>query len=197
MTTNPLSGLDAWWEAAYDDGGSDTRIISFSQRGKTARLDFATDDDAMESAEWTLEIEGCLESVWRNDRSSLEWFAEHPLLARFNDGHGWISFSRPLPDPLRAWGAAAQAHEEAVGDWTPFAQYLRPSMFDANFGILAEGPARILAAYERALHEVGADVAMASRQKPYGFHDPQVPLSVVTWGTSYFVASLFRLIRNV
>ena len=49
--TNPLSELEAWWDAAPEGGNAYTRFTAFRSEGEGYRLDFETVDDAEKKAE--------------------------------------------------------------------------------------------------------------------------------------------------
>ena len=192
---DPLSELEAWWsDKYYDDDDSDTGLVSFESSGESGVLRFSTVDYEEARAEWRLEIGGCAESVWRGERGDPCWFAHHALLFPHVDRRAWVSFAKPLNDPLRAYGAVAQAHRQAVGDWIRLERYFRESMLFSPFGILAQGAERVVAAYAEALGEIGEDVGLASQDRARPVEEPWP--TVVTWGGSYFVARSFRLIRT-
>ncbi|GEM_PF-4298658 len=198
---DPLAELDGWWETACDEGAANTTFLACALRDGGCRLEFCTVDDADAQADWRLEIDDCLEFAWRGGRGGPAWFSDHALLAPYLDRRAWISIATPLPDPLRAWGAVAQAHGALargtwrhIGEWIPLGRFLRGSMMDQPFGILAEGPERFMRAYEAALQAIGADVGMASSSDaPRG---GQTPPSLLVWEASYFVARSFRLERT-
>ncbi len=183
-----------WWSDKYDDGNADTSLVAFESDGESCVLRFSTADDAEARAEWRLEIEGCVESVWSGERGDPRWFAEHALLLPHLDRRAWLSFSKPFNDPLRAYGAVAQAHRQVVGDWIRLNRYLREPMLFSSFGILAEGAERLVAAYAGALEAVGEDVGLASKDRARPVAEPWP--TAVTWGGSYFVARSFRLSRT-
>ena len=204
---NPLAELVAWRLGSYEgdddyamillgytEGGAADRLDA-PEDDRRARIEFATGNLMAEGerASWRLDVDGILESCWEGGGEPW-WHEDHVLLAPWRDRHAWVSFSRPFVDPLRAWGAVAKAHAELAEGWLAADRFVRESMFDKPFGILAQGPERFMAAYEAALKEIGEDAAMAVPSQ--GRTTNQEPLSVVTCGDSHFVARSFRLVRT-
>lgn len=188
---NPLAELDAWWEAAYDDGGCCTYGHEFAQQGPTCRLTFTTADDQNALARWQIDADGVGQLLWTGPGGDPEWFDDHILLASPTWGP-WISFSSPFADPGAALLAVLRAHRKIAGRWIPLTRYFRVELLDERFGELARGPEELVTAYQDALQALGCDVAI-------GYHQPrettEPPRSLITIDRSYIIAESFKLRR--
>ena len=194
--TNPLSELEAWWENRdQDEEECETVLHRYSELDDGIRLEFGTvggeDTARLERAEWTLDIEGVEDAVWCWEYGEPQWYEDHILLLPYRSSGALISFAKPLNDPLRAWGALAQAHRALVGDWFPLDRFFRTDLLHEDFGELALGPATLLETYAEALRSVGEEIGYA----PLGWSLGNAALDVLTWGRSFFVARSFTLTR--
>lgn len=189
-TNDRLAELDAWWEGVEDDGGAVTTVLRFVESGEGYQLDFLTTGDAGERAEWRLEVEDCLDMAWFHTYGEPKAFQDHVLLALYQDQRAVLSFSKPFSNPVQAWGAVAQSHRGIAGDWMPLGRFVREDMFRQTFGILAAGPRRLIEAYDEALRCVGEELGMMVSP-----NRPRYEASLVTFGSSYFIAKGFRLVR--
>jgi hypothetical protein len=201
---NPLAELEAWWNDAYDDGGAGTTLVEFnySYRGEgidsieTYQFSLEAVDDMDARSSWLLDVKDCLEIDWRGPEGDLTWHQEHPILIPHEDRTGRISFAKPFDDPNRVWGAVARAHRELVCNWFPLGRYFREDMIDQRFGILAEGPERLMLVYQESLSEMGADTGLSTNERRYDRYADSPPVSIVTWGESFFVARSYKLSRT-
>ncbi len=192
---SPLAELDAWWaNRGQDEEEFGTTVLRYVEEGESIHIDFETvggEDTAYpERAAWRLQIDDVEEAVWRYECGEPAWFAEHPLLIPYHSTGALISFAKPFRDPLRAWGAVAQAHLALVGDWFPLERFFRTDLLGDRFGQLASGPERLLAVYANALKSVDESVGYLPTPE---WQTKDTALSVMTWGESYSIARSFQL----
>lgn len=189
--TNPLEALQQWWATPQGGSDADTCLESFRATEEFAEIVFETEDDAEARAKWRIEAHGCREVFWLDQPGEPKWFEDHVLLAPYRDPTVWLSFAAPLADPVRFFGAAAKAHERLFEGRVPLDRWLRTKMFDDRFGILAEGPERVIQAYADALKDQGAEVGLSIPAARSEMGGP----TAITFGQSHLVADEFRLIR--
>ena len=196
--TNPLAELEAWWEhRGQNEEECETVLHRYSELDDGILLEFGTvggeDTARLERAEWTLDIGGVEDAGLCWEYGEPQWHEDHVLLLPYDANGAILSFAKPFNDPLRAWGAVAQAHRAHVGDWFPLERFFRISLLHEDFGELAHGPMVLLKVYADALRPVGEDVGYAPLA---GWSRENSGLGVITWGRSYFIARWFTITRR-
>ena len=116
---------------------------------------------------------------------------EHELLWHYHQPHFVASFYGQLPDPFAVMGALFERHNELVGAWVPFLKYFNPSiplieLLRGPYGMLAEGPERLVLAYEEVLANYGVSV---SHHRYTNAKDES--LSILILDEAYVIAKAF------
>ena len=115
------------------------------------------------AARWELRCSGVLEShLGDPHRCGLNvWHEDHAALDQYVEPQVRLRFSRAAEDPEHVIGALWRAHMRVSNDWIDFERYLdrtRPLeelLASSTGGVLAEGPAFLIAAYAKVLAENG------------------------------------------
>jgi hypothetical protein len=123
--------------------------------------------------------------------SRVYWKQDHVLLWDFDQPHVLSSFYGQVQEPLAVVGALFERHVELVGKWIPFSKYLNPcirlsELIGGKFGMLAEGPERLVLAYEEVMSDYGVSVSHhTSAPKHYE------TLSILILDEAYVIANSF------
>jgi hypothetical protein len=176
------------------------RFLGCIWSGKSLQLDLAVTvlDSAQET--WEVRCEDVLAYVLRSETANwLELTEDHPLLWEFKQESASAYFYQAPSNADAAVGALYQAHENAVGSWIRFGQYLNspPSLsklLAAGNGLLARGPVPLLTSYKEALRPLGVEVDIRFSHPPVtwdGTHWRQLAqgndTKALLLGTSYVI----------
>ena len=132
-----------------------------------------------------------------------------------HDEHVLLWPHRPVQEELFISSAPASAsalagdlwasHRELTADWIPAESFLNPDstlaqLLAAGNGLLARGPARVLAAYEAVLRSHGVRCNRLGARAPFWWRDGQlVPESgsvrALVIGSSFVIAESFGISR--
>ena len=161
-----------------DDDDIAIRIESVANAGMglELRLEVATVGFGVEESTRSFHIrcEELLEySIKSRVATSLELTSDHPLLWQFTQDSTSAFFSGKPADAYAAVGALYEAHQNAVGDWFGLENYLNGSfipreLLSGGYGLLAQGPVSLLAAYKDALRPHGIEVEIGKPSPPGG-----------------------------
>lgn len=118
---------------------------------------------------------------------------DHVLLWHYHQPHIIASFYGRVDEPMSVACALYERHLKLVGNWIPTTKYLggAPSLSDliaGGFGMLAEGPERLLLAYEEVLAKYGVPVSHHPHKPP-----PNEKLSALFFDESYVIAEHFSV----
>ena len=116
---------------------------------------------------------------------------DHVLLWHYHQPHVLVSFNGHVPDPLAVVGALFERHTELVGNLIPFSKYFNPGMrlselIRGSFGMLADGPERLVLAYEEVMSHYGVSV---SHHRSVSAYDEA--LSILMMDENYVIANGF------
>ena len=164
-------------------------------------LDISADEHPEIPQNWEVLCSGirehCLTFGMHN---RLEFFDKHVLLWPHLERHISTSFYGQAENPLAVYGALYQRHHELAGDWLPFHRFLNSSMgllelISGGYGMLAEGPAPLVLAYEEVMSAHGFSTAHREPATPaYGggsWLELETKAFVLILDDSYVVAEQF------
>jgi hypothetical protein len=195
--------LDITKEIDFEDYGT-LRLTGADADGDTLRLSLHITGDEYPNIHQTWQV---LCSNVREDSLSLgdhhdfQLFDDHVLLWPHLSHRTSTSFYGKTENPLAVVGALYQRHEELVGEWLPFHQFLNPEislpeLISGGFGMLAEGPEPLILAYEDVMRSHGFTTSHLDPRKPVywggnGWLDQKAPAFVLILDDSYVVAEQF------
>jgi hypothetical protein len=151
---------------------------------------------------WQVECLGMVDhSLSLGFVDSIHFFDEHPLLIPYTETIRRLSFIGKAADPTAVVGSLYKAHHEIVGGWFPFKEYLNgfeiTEMIEGGFGVLAEGPASLIAAYDEVLKRFGIRTTITDDREPTYWDDglrlrSYNALSALVLDESYLIAERFN-----
>lgn len=137
------------------------------QNGKED-LEITVEVDAGSIEQWSLLCRGELAH-----NTSLGWVdqidivSEHVLLWPQTEPLGKLWFSGRGQNASSVIGDLWSEHRKLVGRWFPFTHFLNGSdlmsLIEGGYGMLAEGPEPLIAAYRQVLHKQGFKASVTSR----------------------------------
>ncbi len=191
------SGID------FEDYGSLllTRTV-WSKDGITLSIDISSDEDPDVHPRWQVLCSGvredCLSLGYSGD---LQLSDDHVLLWPHAARTSAISFYGKAENPSAVAGALYERHWELVGKWIPFHRFLNPGLpltelISGGFGMLAEGPERLILAYEEVMQQHGFSTSHRDPTNPVYWRgeawlEQKTALSVLILDESYVVAEEF------
>jgi hypothetical protein len=132
---------------------------------------------------------------------SISLLADHVLLWPHVQPRVELYFNRRVTDGRALLGALFLRHQELVGDWFPFAQFMnsaffQPHMLETAHGQLAEGPTEIIAAFVEVLKQFDIRTTTITAGEPAwwdgtSWRTEVKPLHVLLIGNSYVVSPAF------
>ncbi|MGA7629400.1 MAG: hypothetical protein WCB11_01455 [Terriglobales bacterium] len=148
------------------------RLTDATWSGKSLELHLAVNvpDSAQEM--WEVRCEDVLAHVLRNENECwLELTEDHPLLWEFKHQSASAYFYRAPVNAGAAVGALYEAHQNFVGSWIRFGEYLNcapglSKLLDAGNGLLAQGPLPLLTLYKETLLPHGVEVDIRFSRPP-------------------------------
>jgi hypothetical protein len=150
--------LHALAEFIYED--LEARITAVHARDHGLDIDLECDDSkAGRRRAFRVECTGVVEA--RVTPTSFDFLAvpeEHVLLLDHIDDFGHLAFSSVPVVPEVVVARLYEAHRTVCGDWRPFSSYVNHfkkegivALLRGGMGMLAQGPYRILQAYEHSV----------------------------------------------
>ena len=141
------------------------------------------------------------ESLSFGYQSDLQFFDDHVLLWPHRQPHRSTSFYGKVDNPQAVIGALYQRHKELVGEWIPFHRFLNsnmalPELIAGGFGMLADGPERLILAYEDVMQAYGFSTSHLDSRAPVYWRGNEwvrqnAPVFVLILDQSYVVAEQF------
>ncbi|HKR60209.1 MAG TPA: hypothetical protein VJS64_10790 [Pyrinomonadaceae bacterium] len=118
---------------------------------------------------------------------------DHVLLWHYIQPYFLTSFYGKSAERLAVVGALFERHVDLVGDWIPFRRYLNSEvrlseLIGGSFGMLADGPEPLIAAYEEVMQCYGFSTSRHKSNRPR-----DAMLSVMIFDESYVIAEDFRV----
>ncbi len=169
-------------------------------RSLRVQLDVTVIDST--SGIWEVRCEDVLGSLLLDESAHLlELTEDHPLLWEFKHETASAFFYAPPANADAAVGALYQAHENGVGPWIKFDQFLNNSislskLLAAGNGLLASGPMPLMNLYKETLRPHGVEVDIRFPRPPKiwdGIHWRQLELQnktkVLLLGSSYVIGN--------
>jgi len=164
MTFDELS------ESVYEDLKG--HIVTVSNDGITYRIIFECDD--WRGHERRRRFELAFQDVAEANAtpSMCEHFHivdEHPLLWQHNDESVSMFFSSALSEPQTLLGQLYEAHAAMFGGWRELSDYwyAGSGLLRAGYGLLAEGPRRVIDEYARVVGD-SLRYSIIHRHSPFG-----------------------------
>jgi len=131
----------------------------------------------------------------------LDVYKDHVLLWEYVKPKTSTSFYGSVKDSLSVVGALYERHVELAGDWIPFQKFINSGiplseLIAGSFGMLADGPAPLILAYEEVLQRYGISTSHIEPKPPMSWRDGKwvlddTNLSVLILGNSYVIATDF------
>ena len=140
-------------------------------------LELRVSSGDFERQAWTLSCsDERLSSLRSEPFYGLELVSDHILLAPYRDPQVQLGIKGPAADPKRAVADLWDAHRSLVGSWFPFDAFFNRSMpladlLASSAAIIADGPSRIMRAYEQALKAHLSDVYPIGERAPQRWID--------------------------
>ena len=189
----------------FEEGECSLQILEVCLEEDVLALSLTINDFNGENSQlWKVDCVGPLEHkvTLGGNFYEIGSFSDHVLLWPYLHPSASLSFFGESTDPLAVVGALYSAHKKAVGHWFCFDRFLNGDPFEmirGRYGMLAEGPVPLLAAYAEVLEECGLRNGISEpRPAPYT-NDSTVrieEIGLLTLGhDSYVVASKFHAER--
>jgi hypothetical protein len=128
--------------------------------------------------------------------------SEHVLLWHYTEPHISTSFYGRVQDPLSVVGALYERHVDLAQDWIPFHKYMNSEvrlgeLIAASFGMLADGVAPLVLAYEEVMQRYGFSTSHHDSGPPEDLENKRwvklnASLSVLSLDRSYVIAEAFE-----
>jgi hypothetical protein len=157
---------------ASDEEDVILRFAGATWSGTSLELQLAVSVLEADPGIWEVRCEHVLASLLCNESARwLELLDDHPLLWEFKHESAQAFFYGAPDSTDAAVGALYDAHQNAVGSWIRFGQYLNTSLgisklLSAGNGLLAEGPVQLLTSYKDALRPHGVEVDIRFAHPP-------------------------------
>ena len=133
-----------------------------------------------------------------------ELSSDHVLLWPHTMRTRSLFFNGGCENPHALAGDLYERHHRLVADWIPTHRFLSGNVYNGlanvlavGFGKLAEGPEKLVVAYEEVMQQYGVSTSYIDHGPPVqwegeGFIQQKAPLSVLIIGGSYVVAEAFE-----
>lgn len=165
MSIEELVGL-------YGDlDASETDVVWFNSDslradGASVSLDIDLKVGESTHSRWRVGCEGTVEhQVTLGGHGQVGVHRDHVLLLDHVDRRAELYFTGEVPAPANVMGALVLAHDDVVGPWRPLHRYLNSllplqDLLAQPGGVLARGPATVLASYDEWLGTCGLRTSM-------------------------------------
>jgi len=132
--------------------------------------------------------------------NSIQILEEHVLLWPFNDTEVRLGFRGSAVPVEAVLGSLYQKHHEILGNWFPLDEFMNSDLepkrvLESGFGVLAEGPLKLLTEYKNVLEGFGISTSVTGHRKHKHWNGSEFLIfsggSVLILDDTYIVAEVF------
>jgi len=177
------------------------QFIDVTWSGRSLQLQIAV--TILDSAQEIWEVRCADVLAYRLSNESANWLElteDHPLRWEFKQESASAYFYQAPVNADAAVGALYEAHQNAVGSWIRFGQYLNnppglSKLLAAGNGLLAQGPKRLLTLYKETLRSQGVEVDIRFAHPPQAWDGTRwrrldrVNTKALLLGSSYVIGN--------
>lgn len=167
------------------------RVVSTHWSADRLTVRLHVDHGTEEKSDWQLRFTNVVDYLFADVYSCglNVWVDDHPAIQQYVQTSEYLHFAAAPEDSHHVVGELWAAHRELADDWIPFDRYLNlesplDQLLASGSGLLATGPAFLIAAYSDVLEKEGCRPTRTELPAPRFFQTA----TMTHFGESYVIA---------